>query len=71
MKPTQVGQNVRELRLASGLTQQKLADLAKINRLSVVYLESGKHRSTKSTTLLRLAKALQTDVGELLRSRSA
>jgi transcriptional regulator with XRE-family HTH domain len=66
MKPTPIGRRVRSLRTAAGLTQQALADKAGLNRLSVHYLESGKHRSVQIGTLRALAKTLKVTAADLL-----
>ena len=53
------GQRVRELRLAADLTQQQLADRAKINRVHLTYIEGGRQgRNPSYETVRRLAEAL-------------
>ena len=66
MKPTPIGRRVRVLRTRAGLTQQALADAAGLNRLSVHYIESGKHRTVQLATLRALAKTLRVDAADLL-----
>lgn len=48
------------------MSQQALADSARLNRLSVLYLESGRHKTPSSATVKRLAKALGTTTDDLL-----
>lgn len=66
MATTPIGRRIRAMRQQRGLSQQALADSAQLNRLSVLYLESGRHRSPGSATLQRLAKALGCTPNDLL-----
>ena len=61
----QVGLRVRVLRAAQQLTQDKLADLAGLDRTYVSRLERGQHNLTV-LTLARLAQALGIPTKELL-----
>lgn len=70
MATTPIGRRIRALRQERGLSQQALADSADLNRLSVLYLESGRHRSPNSATLQRLARALSVTPNDLLGVRS-
>jgi len=61
---TSFGQNVRKLRGASGLTQERLADKADLDPTYI----SGIERGVRNPTLLiisRLAKALGVSLSEL------
>jgi transcriptional regulator with XRE-family HTH domain len=60
-----MGQRLRRLREARGLTQAKLAKKARITREYVVRLEAGRYDPTLSVSS-RLAKALGVPVTELL-----
>lgn len=61
-----LGQRVREFRTRPGVSQEKLADRASMDRTYVSSLERG-HRNVALENLLRLAAALEVDPGELLR----
>ena len=56
---------LKRLPADQGLTQETLAKKAKISRVCVARLETGKQDPTL-TTLTKLAKALKMKVGELL-----
>jgi putative transcriptional regulator len=60
-----MGQRLRRLREARGLTQAELAKKARITREYVVRLEAGRYDPTLSVSS-RLAKALGVPVTELL-----
>lgn len=59
------GQRVRELRLARGLTQEKLADRAGMHFTAIGHIERASRSSTLET-ILKLAKALQVQPRELI-----
>jgi transcriptional regulator with XRE-family HTH domain len=50
---------LREQRLRRALSQQELADLAKVSRTTIIQLEAG--RSAWPQTVRKLAKALKVD----------
>lgn len=60
------GVRLRELRLARGLTQEALADLAQINWLEVSRYERGQVKNPSLDRLCRLAFALKVDFDEML-----
>lgn len=60
-----VGQNVRRLREEAGLSQEKLALEADLDRTYVSGVERGVRNPTV-TVLARIAKALKTDPDKLL-----
>jgi transcriptional regulator with XRE-family HTH domain len=64
--PTSVafGQRVAQIRLARGLTQKQLARRARYGEVSVSRLETG-DSVPKIDTIVRVAKALEVDVGDL------
>lgn len=64
--PTPLGRRVRRLRNSLDLTQADLARKAGLSRLSIHYLESGRHRTVRSDNLLRLSRALGVTSEELL-----
>jgi XRE family transcriptional regulator, master regulator for biofilm formation len=61
-----MSQRIKKLRKASGLTQVELATKAGITQVYVSSLESGARENPSLDILRRLAKALKTDVAELL-----
>jgi transcriptional regulator with XRE-family HTH domain len=60
-----VGQNVRRLREEAGLSQEKLALEAELDRTYVSGVERGVRNPTV-TVLARIAKALKTEPDKLL-----
>lgn len=59
-----LGEAVRQLRLEAGMSQEGLAEGAGTDLTQVGGIERGV-RNPSYTTLLRLAEALETSVGEL------
>jgi transcriptional regulator with XRE-family HTH domain len=59
------GARVRELRTAMGLSQEKFAGKAKMDRTYIVGIETGA-RNPSLTTICKLAKALKVEAGELM-----
>lgn len=49
---------LREIRLKKGLTQEELAAISGVSRPTIVSLEKGEARETKTGTLTKLADAL-------------
>ncbi len=58
--------NLRRAREKAGLSQEALADKAGMHRNAVALLEGGR-RDAKVSTVAKLAKALGTDAGDLLK----
>lgn len=61
-----LGQRVKELRLASGLTQQELAVKAGISLSVLSSIEQGESSDPRASTLLRLRRALGVDIVTLM-----
>lgn len=59
------GKVVREQRLQKGLTQEKLAELADLDRAYIYHLEHGK-KEPSLTTIFKIAKGLNIKPGELI-----
>lgn len=55
-----MGQNVQNIRLKSGLTQECLAELADIHPKTLGYMESGR-RAISLTSFVKLVQYLQVD----------
>ena len=62
---TQLGQNVRQLRLSQGHTQEQMARLCKLPRATWANIETGNANPTLSV-LHRVAAALQVTIEELI-----
>ena len=64
--PPAFARNLRRARERAGLSQDALADKAKMHRNAIALLEAGK-RDPKVSTVAKLAKALGTSASELLK----
>jgi transcriptional regulator with XRE-family HTH domain len=62
-----IGKRVLELRKASKMTQDELADAAQVPQGNISRLERGDVEDVHVSTLLRLAGALRTTVDDLLK----
>ncbi|WP_067453291.1 helix-turn-helix domain-containing protein [Actinomadura macra] len=60
-----IGTALRRIRTERGLSQEGLAEKAGLSRDTVAKLEQGRRRGERTTTLMRLANALDVDLGEL------
>ncbi len=63
-------QNLKFLRTKAGLTQEQLAQKAGVSRFTIALLESGKQQEVKSSTIIKLADALNIDIDTLLSPKS-
>src|SRR5579859_1501014 len=61
----QVGARIRRRRLARGLSQARLADMASVSRGYISRLEAGDFARPSAALLLRIAHALEIDVENL------
>jgi len=61
---SQLGANIRQVRENAQLSQEKLAELADLDRTYIGGIERGE-RNVAALNLIRIAKALNTDVGGL------
>ena len=59
------GKVLRQVRTEKGLTQEKVAELANVDRTYIYRLETGK-RSPSLSIIFRIAKALKISPGTLL-----
>jgi transcriptional regulator with XRE-family HTH domain len=62
---TAFGQRVREVRLAKGMTQEQLAEASGLHVTFVGNVERG-YRVPTIPTLIKVAKGLQVEAGELV-----
>lgn len=60
----QIGSRIQTLRKEKGITQEKLAEAAGLDRVGVGYIEQGV-RAARLRSLLRIAKVLGCEVREL------
>lgn len=63
---TTLGEHVRELRIAAGLSQAQLGESAGVTGSAISQLESGLSKTLKGDTLVRLARALAVDPTRLM-----
>ena len=59
------GEKVKKYRLKQGITQEKFADLANIDRTYVPSIEKGE-RNVSIEVAVRIAKALKVEIGNLI-----
>lgn len=59
--------NIKKLREAKGLSQEKLARLADVANNTLIKMESGENRNPTLVTLKKVAKAFGVSVDDLIR----
>jgi len=59
--------NIRRLREAKGLSQEKLARLADVANNTLIKMESGENKNPTLETLKKVAKALEISVDDLIK----
>lgn len=59
---------IKQLREKKGLSQEKLARLANVSNNTMVNIESGKQTNPTIETVSKIAKALDVEIEELLKS---
>ena len=62
-----VSKNIRKLRKAKGLSQDKLSRLADVSHATIIKIESGGIQSPTINTVQKIAKALGVGVDELIK----
>lgn len=60
--------NIKKLREAKGLSQERLARLADISNNTLIKMESGENQNPTLVTLKKVAKAFGVSVDELIGS---
>ena len=60
-----MGFKLREVREAKGMSQEELEKASGISRQTISSIENGKSTSVMSSTLIALARALETTVDEI------
>lgn len=63
----EIGERLRELRRESALTQDELAEMSGVHKITISDIERGASRAS-AATLRKLARALEVDVREFTRS---
>ena len=58
--------NIKKLREARGLSQEKLARLADVANNTLIKMESGENQNPTLDTLKKVAKALEVSVDDLI-----
>ena len=59
--------NIKRLREAKGLSQEKLARLADVANNTIIKIEAGKNQNPTLDTLKKMAKALDVSVDDLIK----
>ena len=66
----EIGQKIKEARLAKGLTQQELGDLVGVQKSAIAKYENGRVINIKRSTMQKIASALNIRPSELLFEKS-
>lgn len=66
----EIGQKIKEARLAKGLTQQELGDIVGVQKSAIAKYEKGRVVNIKRSTLQKIASALEIRPSELLFNES-
>ena len=61
-----LAKNIKTLREAKGLSQEKLARLADVANNTLIKMESGENQNPTLDTLKKVAKALEVSVDDLI-----
>jgi len=67
MKLSNLPKTIKKLREEKDFSQEKLARLADVSNNTIVNIEAGKQLNPTIETLLKIAKALEIDVNELIK----
>ena len=62
-----LSKNVKKLREAKGLSQEKLARLADVANNTLIKMETGENKNPTLETLKKVAKALEVSVDDLIK----
>lgn len=61
-----IANNLRNLREAKGLSQEKLARLADVANNTIVKIEAGKNKNPTLDTIKKIVKALEVSIEKLI-----
>lgn len=67
MSNQNLSNNIKKLREAKGLSQEKLARLADVANNTLIKMESGENQNPTLDTLKKVAKALGVSVDDLIK----
>lgn len=67
MSNQNLANNIKKLREAKGLSQEKLARLADVANNTLIKMESGENKNPTLDTLKKVAKALDVSVDNLIK----
>lgn len=62
-----LAKNLRKVREAKGLSQERLARLAEVANNTIVKIEAGKNKNPTLDTLKKIARALEVSVDDLIK----
>jgi transcriptional regulator with XRE-family HTH domain len=62
-----ITKNLRKMREAKGLSQEKLARLADVANNTIIKIEAGKNQNPTLDTLNKIARALEVSVDDLIK----
>jgi len=62
-----ITKNLRKLRKAKGLSQEKLARLADVANNTIIKIEAGKNKNPTIGTVQKIAKALGVSIEDLIK----
>lgn len=62
-----IAENLKRLRSKKGYSLEKVARLAELSLNTVVKIENGVNKNPTIETLMKLAKALEVDVNDLIK----
>jgi transcriptional regulator with XRE-family HTH domain len=61
-----ISKNLRKMREAKGLSQEKLARLADVANNTIIKIEGGKNKNPTLNTLKKITKSLGTSLDDLI-----
>jgi transcriptional regulator with XRE-family HTH domain len=67
MELSKLPKTIEKLRKKTGLSQEKLARLADVSNNTIINIESGKQNNPTIETLLKIAKALNVGIEDLMK----
>ena len=60
-----MGYRIKELRLEKRMSQEELSEKSSVSRTTISNIENGTEKNVMSSTLVRIARALETTVDKL------
>ena len=62
-----ITKTLRKLRIARGLSQEKLARMADVTNNTIIKIEAGKNQNPTLDTLKKISKALDVSIDDLIK----